>query len=576
MPNFFIDVKETGAKKAGKNIGVLAGSIGKLAGTVAIGAVAMETMRKAITRSAEIEGVKRGFDNLARSTGFSTQAFDKFKKATDGTIDNLTLMKKANNAMLLGITDSEDQMANMFDVAQRLGQSLGIDTVQSIDSLVTGLGRQSKLMLDNLGIMVDGQQANKDYADSLGISTSKLTDQQRKTAFVNASMKEANRLVELLGEEQLTTKDSIAQMTTALLQMTTSIGELVSPAITKIASGIKGVAEAFDFVINSVTGADHTFTESGGVLSGYTAKWKKLKDSPGELKDELENLRIQTKKLNEEQENLTNQTKLSIDHSAGYTIMWKDTGESMEEVDNITLHTTDVMTELGRAIVAGEIGLENFIEKQQEHIILQTEDNTAKADGIKFELDLIEAKKLLISKLLEQDKVTQKIGAAELSAVSRLSAGLSKLNEESKGSAKVTARLQQLSIIASTASGMMAAISPPTGKPNLKGWLNFAAVGAAGAAQMTSVSRALGDFDALAQGGDFVTSGPKMIMGGDNPGGQEHVQVTPLSSPNTSGPQSNPINISITGNVLSSDYVEGELADQIRDAIRRGTNFGIG
>ena len=199
MPNFFIDVKETGAKKAGKNIGVLAGSIGKLAGTVAIGAVAMETMRKAITRSAEIEGVKRGFDNLARSTGFSTQSFDKFKKATDGTIDNLTLMKKANNAMLLGITDSEDQMANMFDVAQRLGQSLGIDTVQSIDSLVTGLGRQSKLMLDNLGIMVDGQQANKDYADSLGISTSKLTDQQRKTAFVNASMKEANRLVELLG-----------------------------------------------------------------------------------------------------------------------------------------------------------------------------------------------------------------------------------------------------------------------------------------------------------------------------------------------------------------------------------------
>ena len=167
MPNFFINVKEKGAKKASGNIGALTGSMKRMVASAAVAAVAMETMRKAIVRSAEVEGVKRGFDNLAKSTGFSTSAFDKFKDATDGTIDNLTLMKKANSAMLLGITDSEDQMAQMFDVAQRLGQSLGLDVTQSIDSLVTGLGRQSKLMLDNLGIMVDGQQANKDYAESI-------------------------------------------------------------------------------------------------------------------------------------------------------------------------------------------------------------------------------------------------------------------------------------------------------------------------------------------------------------------------------------------------------------------------
>ena len=102
----------------------------------------IEGLKTSITMSAEMEGVKRGFDNLAKSSGFSTNAFNKFKTATDGTIDSLTLMKQANNAMLLGITDSEDQMAQMFDVAQRLGQSLGIDTVQSIESLVTGRGRQ--------------------------------------------------------------------------------------------------------------------------------------------------------------------------------------------------------------------------------------------------------------------------------------------------------------------------------------------------------------------------------------------------------------------------------------------------
>lgn len=43
----------------------------------------------------------------------------------------------------------------------------------------------------------------------------------------------------------------------------------------------------------------------------------------------------------------------------------------------------------------------------------------------------------------------------------------------------------------------------------------------------------------LALGGDFVTSGPQLLLVGDNPGGQERVQVTPMSSPNVNGPQVN-------------------------------------
>jgi hypothetical protein len=79
----------------------------------------------------------------------------------------------------------------------------------------------------------------------------------------------------------------------------------------------------------------------------------------------------------------------------------------------------------------------------------------------------------------------------------------------------------------------------------------------------------------FAKGGDFVTSGPQMIMVGDNPGGRERVQVTPLSSPNIAGPQGASVTVNVSGNVLSQDFVEGELAEQIKDAIRRGTDFGI-
>lgn len=48
---------------------------------------------------------------------------------------------------------------------------------------------------------------------------------------------------------------------------------------------------------------------------------------------------------------------------------------------------------------------------------------------------------------------------------------------------------------------------------------------------------AAGAVQRLAEGADFVTQGPQLVMVGDNPGGQERVQVTPLTSPNINGPR---------------------------------------
>ena len=33
--------------------------------------------------------------------------------------------------------------------------------------------------------------------------------------------------------------------------------------------------------------------------------------------------------------------------------------------------------------------------------------------------------------------------------------------------------------------------------------------------------------------------------------------------------------VNVSGNVMSQDYVEGELVDQLREALRRGSDLGI-
>ena len=101
-------------------------------------------------------------------------------------------------------------------------------------------------------------------------------------------------------------------------------------------------------------------------------------------------------------------------------------------------------------------------------------------------------------------------------------------------------------------------------------WYNSTA-----ALQLNAINRAEGP--KFARGGDFVTSGPQSIMVGDNPGGRERVQVTPLSSPNFDGPKSTEnINITFSGNVMSRDFIEREAIPKIKDAIRRGADIGIG
>ena len=75
---------------------------------------------------------------------------------------------------------------------------------------------------------------------------------------------------------------------------------------------------------------------------------------------------------------------------------------------------------------------------------------------------------------------------------------------------------------------------------------------------------------AFATGGSFITSGPQSILVGDNPGGRERVDVTPLSSPNIDGPQGSEVTVNIMGNVIGTEeFVRDNLIPEIDRSIRR-------
>jgi len=71
-----------------------------------------------------------------------------------------------------------------------------------------------------------------------------------------------------------------------------------------------------------------------------------------------------------------------------------------------------------------------------------------------------------------------------------------------------------------------------------------------------------------ATGANFITGGPTSLLVGDNPGGREHVQVTPLSSPNINGPRGgNHITVNVQGRVGASDRELDEIAKKIGNKV---------
>ena len=55
----------------------------------------------------------------------------------------------------------------------------------------------------------------------------------------------------------------------------------------------------------------------------------------------------------------------------------------------------------------------------------------------------------------------------------------------------------------------------------------------------------------------------------------QSVGLESLNRMNEGGGATSNITVNVSGNVMSQDYVEGELAEQIKEAVRRGNDFGI-
>lgn len=212
------------------------------AAMTAVGGAAAYSIAKLAQGAGQAAGIESAFNRFFGTT--APAALKTLQEATRNTVSEVDLMKQANQALLLGI--DPNALPEMFKGAFAAASATGRPVADAINDITVGIGRQSKLILDNLGIIVNAEAANEKMARSLGKTSAALTDNERKIAFTNATMDALRKNAERIGEVNDNAAISMQRAGASMANAFRNLGDSFAPAVSAIAEKVQQIADAFN------------------------------------------------------------------------------------------------------------------------------------------------------------------------------------------------------------------------------------------------------------------------------------------------------------------------------------------
>ena len=187
----------------------LSGGFGALGGVIGASFaidIIQQFAAESIDLASKMEGVEAAFNRLNDPT-----LLDNLRKATAGTVDDLKLMQTAVRAENFRIP--MDVLAKGLEFAQRRAQATGESVDYMVDSFVTGLGRESVKILDNLGISTIELQEKTKELGSMAAAVGQIMEDE----------------FEKVGERVTTTSMKIDKQRASITNLKTEVGEKLLP-----------------------------------------------------------------------------------------------------------------------------------------------------------------------------------------------------------------------------------------------------------------------------------------------------------------------------------------------------------
>lgn len=190
-----------------------------------MGQLAVDTAR----RGGQIQDVFVGFEKNFED---NQKALKDLREAAQGTISDYDLMLSANKASMLGVTQNSEEMADLLEIARGRAQALGLDSTQAFEDIVTGIGRMSPLILDNLGITT---AAYKEQLEIMEANGKEMTTQEKQQLLLKTVLEDQSQatytLKTMWQQFDTTIKNAKDNIASGLVPIFTEIGTVVMPFV---------------------------------------------------------------------------------------------------------------------------------------------------------------------------------------------------------------------------------------------------------------------------------------------------------------------------------------------------------
>ena len=438
------------------------------------------------------------------------------RTASQGLVNDFELIQSANKALALGI--SQDDIPKLLEVATVRSKILGTSASKAFEDITTGVARNSKQILDNLGIVVDLDKAYQDYALSVGKTANSLTEAEKKQALINNTIQSSLPLMEAISMATDNLSSDFQQLKVDLQNSGTSFVNNILH-LDKYKEASEGLSTAFKIL-----------TENVGDKS-----WNiNARDAFIELGKQASENEKKIMSLNSE---LSNTKKIMSDFKALFDAPFEGQAELESQLADIDVKLADIDAQKAFINAKDDYGKEaaalmiqkydeqaSKLELQREKLVTLRDLELAKVNALE------KSKKIELEKLIPQEKSLQNLKASADTFLSNIKSqqkelDLSKLlqisySKEAEELKKQTSELSQQEYIARKLLLLNTATAAIMG-------------GQSPFAKLTGVSKIFSQIDKLAMnigGGNTVSQQTPMMSATPSSGQQVVFNIGNISS----------------------------------------------
>jgi hypothetical protein len=189
-----------------------------------VGWKALNIASEFIKEAAELQKTAAAWESVTVKMGVNgRQLLEQMKVASRGTVSEIDMMMQGIRANVMGIP--MENLPRLMEIAKAAARGMGQTTSFMFESIVLGIARQSRLILDNLGIIVSEEKVYEEATARLG---HELSDTEKKQAFLNEVLKQGQSIIDKVGSSTDSLSDIIERGDAAWKEFKGNLGSFIA------------------------------------------------------------------------------------------------------------------------------------------------------------------------------------------------------------------------------------------------------------------------------------------------------------------------------------------------------------